>query len=121
MEKLVLPFGRSVREILDRFGLPGVAELIGQERHERDAFGRGSGLRPLHRQLRRDLVEVEVPPADAAVGVAEAHRAVRDDRCRRCAPSSSTVFQAAPSRVVAEVGGGEELARHVRAVLLRPA
>ena len=38
---MLLPLGRSVREILDRFRLPDVADEIGQQRHEREALGRG--------------------------------------------------------------------------------
>ena len=34
-EEMFLPFGRPMCEILDRFGLPSVTDLVGQERHQR--------------------------------------------------------------------------------------
>ncbi len=38
---MFLPFGRSMREILNRFGLPDVPDLVSQERHQRQSLGRG--------------------------------------------------------------------------------
>ncbi len=40
-EEMFLPFGRPMCEILDRFGLPGITDLVGQERHQRQPLGGG--------------------------------------------------------------------------------
>src|SRR5207247_10021391 len=41
----LLPFGRAVRQVLDRFGLPGVADEVRQLRHQGNSLetGRASG------------------------------------------------------------------------------
>ena len=36
--EFLLPLGRTMCHIFDRFRLPGIADQIGQERHERDPF-----------------------------------------------------------------------------------
>ena len=38
--KVILPVGRTVRQILDRFRLPGVPDQIRQERHQDNSLGR---------------------------------------------------------------------------------
>ena len=40
-EEMFLPFGRPMCEILDRFGLPSITDLVGQERHQRQPLGGG--------------------------------------------------------------------------------
>ena len=40
-KEMFLPFGRPMCEILDRFGLPSVTDLVGQERHQRQPPGGG--------------------------------------------------------------------------------
>ncbi len=76
------------------------------------------------RQLRVDVTEVEVPPADAGLAVAVAERAVRARPARRSRASIRTVLNAAFSSAawLGEVGGGQELAGDVFAVgrLLQP-
>ena len=68
-------------------------------------------------QLRRDAVEIEVPATRARLGVAEAHRPVRHHRIT-AAPVDEHGLPRCALGVVAQVGGGEELSGHVRAIVL---